>query len=62
MKEHTGLRLFAATTSEGKLRDFRVAAEAFGVAIEPLAGLKEIPPPEEDGATFQANATFKAVY
>lgn len=39
-----------------------MAAEAFGVAIEPLAGLKEIPPPEEDGATFQANATFKAVY
>ena len=30
------LRLLAATTNQGKLRDFRVAAEAFQVEIEPL--------------------------
>ena len=57
-----GLRLYAATTSQGKLRDFRIAAEAHKLAIEPLPGLETIPAPEEDGATFQANATLKAVY
>ena len=56
------LRLYAATTSKGKLRDFRIAAEAHKLAIEPLPGLETIPAPEEDGATFKANATLKAVY
>jgi XTP/dITP diphosphohydrolase len=57
-----GLRLLAATTNQGKLRDFRVAAEAFQVAIEPLNGLKQIAAPEEDGDTFAANAALKAIY
>jgi XTP/dITP diphosphohydrolase len=56
------LRLYAATTSQGKLRDFRTAAEAHGLMIEPLPGLETIPAPEEDGLTFAANATLKAVY
>jgi len=56
------LRLYAATTSQGKLRDFRTAAEAHGLTIEPLPGLEEIPAPEEDGLTFAENATLKAVY
>ena len=56
------LRLYAATTSQGKLRDFRTAAAAHSLNIEPLPSLKEIPAPEEDGATFAANATLKAVY
>src|ERR1035438_2456167 len=56
------LRLYAATTSQGKLRDFRTAAEAHGLLIEPLPGLETIPAPEEDGLTFAANATLKAVY
>jgi len=56
------LRLYAATTSQGKLRDFRTAAEAHGVDIDPLPGLAAIPAPEEDGATFAANATLKAKY
>jgi XTP/dITP diphosphohydrolase len=55
------LRLYAATTSEGKLRDFRAAAAAHAITIEPLPGLKTIPAPEEDGATFEANATLKAI-
>jgi XTP/dITP diphosphohydrolase len=54
--------LFVATTSQGKLRDFRAAAEAHALAIEPLPNLKEIPAPEEDGATFAANAVLKAIY
>lgn len=57
-----GLQLFAATTSQGKLRDFRLTARAFGVSIEPAPGLEEIPAPEETGATFLANASLKAIY
>ena len=56
------LRLYIATTSQGKLRDFRTAAAASSLNIEPLPNLDEIPPPEENGATFTANATLKAVY
>ncbi|MDE3149656.1 MAG: non-canonical purine NTP pyrophosphatase [Acidobacteriota bacterium] len=56
------VHLYAATTSQGKLRDFRTAAETHSVAIDPLPGLDTIPAPEEDGATFADNATLKAVY
>jgi XTP/dITP diphosphohydrolase len=56
------LRLYAATTSQGKLRDFRTAAEAHSITIDPLPALTTIPAPEENGATFTANATLKAVY
>jgi XTP/dITP diphosphohydrolase len=55
-------RLYAATTSQGKLRDFRTAALAHSIAIEPLPALSTIPAPAEDGATFTANATLKAIY
>jgi XTP/dITP diphosphohydrolase len=56
------LRLFVATTSQGKLRDFRTAAQAHSISIEPLPNLNKIEAPEEDGDTFLANATLKAVY
>lgn len=56
------LRLYAATTSQGKLRDFRTASEAHAIAVEPLPDLAGIPAPEETGATFADNATLKAVY
>ena len=56
------LRLYAATTSQGKLRDFRTAAEAHALDLEPLPGIETIPAPEEDGMTFAENATLKAVY
>jgi XTP/dITP diphosphohydrolase len=56
------LRLYAATTSAGKLRDFHTAAQAHSVSIEPLPGIEKIPTPEEDGDTFLANAATKAVY
>ena len=55
-------RLFIATTSQGKLRDFRTAAAASSLSIEPLPKLSKIPAPDENGATFAANATLKAVY
>jgi XTP/dITP diphosphohydrolase len=56
------LRLFAATTSQGKLRDFRTAADAHQVTIETLPGLDSIMAPDEDGTTFEDNAKLKAVY
>lgn len=56
------LCLYVATTSKGKLRDFRTAAQTHNVSIDPLPGLDDIEPPDEDGATFAENATVKAVY
>jgi XTP/dITP diphosphohydrolase len=56
------VRLFTATTNQGKLRDFRAAASAFPADIEPLPGLDRIAAPEEDGDTFAANAALKATY
>jgi XTP/dITP diphosphohydrolase len=56
------LHLYAATSSQGKLRDFRVAARAYSILIDPFPVLAAISAPEENGATFQANATLKAVY
>jgi XTP/dITP diphosphohydrolase len=56
------LRLYAATTNTGKLRDFRTAAQAYSIVIKPLPGLKTIPAPNEDGDSFAANAALKAIY
>jgi XTP/dITP diphosphohydrolase len=56
------LCLYAATTSQGKLRDFGTAAREHSVIVEPLPALSTLPTPEETGATFIANATLKAVY
>jgi XTP/dITP diphosphohydrolase len=56
------LCLYAATSNQGKLRDFRTAAQAHSLSIDPLPTLATIPAPEENGATFAANATLKAVY
>jgi XTP/dITP diphosphohydrolase len=56
------VRLYAATTSQGKLRDFRTAAAAHSIDIEPLPGLGAISPPDETGASFGENAALKAIY
>ena len=56
------IRLFVATTSQGKLADFREAAEEFQIVIDPVPGLRTIPAPHEDGDTFEANALAKAIY
>jgi XTP/dITP diphosphohydrolase len=55
-------RLFVATTSAGKLADFREAAEEYQIAIDPVPGLRTIPAPQEDGLTFAENAITKAIY
>lgn len=56
------LRLLAATTNAGKLRDFRTAAQAYSIFIDPLPAVSAVPAPDEDGDSFLANATIKAVY
>jgi XTP/dITP diphosphohydrolase len=56
------VKVYCATGNPGKLREFRLAGEILGIDIEPLAGLKSIPAPEENGATFEENARLKAVY
>jgi XTP/dITP diphosphohydrolase len=56
------LRLYVATTNQGKLRDFLTAARAHSIEIDSLPGLDAILPPDECGATFAENATLKAIY
>ena len=56
------LRLYAATSSQGKLRDFRAAGRAYSIVIDSLPSIADIPAPDENGATFEANATLKAAY
>lgn len=55
------MKLYCATTNAGKLREFRQAA-GDRWQVETLAGLREIPAPEESGATFEENAILKARY
>jgi XTP/dITP diphosphohydrolase len=54
------MTLYVATTNPGKLRDFAASAESFGVDLQPLPGLRDMPEPVEDGNTFEANARKKA--
>lgn len=56
------MKIYCATGNPGKLREFRLAGEVLGIDIEPLAELKSIPAPEENGATFEENARLKASY
>jgi XTP/dITP diphosphohydrolase len=56
------VKLYCATTNPGKLREFRLAAAEYSIEVEPVPDLKNIPAPEEDGATFEQNAILKAVY
>ena len=56
------IRLFVATTSAGKLADFREAAEEYQIVIDPVPGLRTIPAPQEDGQTLEENAVTKAIY
>lgn len=47
------MKLFAASTNKGKLREF---------GVEALPGIATLAPPEETGRTFDENAAIKAVY
>jgi XTP/dITP diphosphohydrolase len=54
--------LYCATGNAGKLREFRIAANAVPVEIELLQNYKQLPECVEDGDTFEANAIKKALH
>lgn len=59
------MKLRCATGNPGKLAEFRMAARSLGhdwADIQPLENLAQIPPCEEDGATFEENAVKKALH
>jgi XTP/dITP diphosphohydrolase len=55
-------RIYLATTNPGKVREFREAAHALAIALNPLPRMAEVPPAVEDGTTFEQNARIKAEY
>ena len=55
------MRIFAATSNAGKLREFAQCASGEGVEVLALPGLRDMPEPAEDAATFMGNAELKAV-
>ena len=55
-------RLVVATTNPGKLREIETLLEAVPFSLVTLADWPDIPPPEETGRTFAANAELKALY
>jgi len=56
------MNLFLASANPGKLREFREAAGAQGLAVEPVPGIHRLPPCIEDGATFEENARKKSLH
>lgn len=55
-------RIYLATTNPGKVREFREAAQALSIALDPLPGMAEVPSAIENGTTFEQNARIKAEY
>lgn len=55
------MTIYAATTNQGKLREFRECAGEQGVDVLGLPGIEQMPEPVEDAATFEGNAELKAV-
>jgi XTP/dITP diphosphohydrolase len=55
------MTIYAATTNQGKLREFRECAGEQGVEVLALPGIEALPEPVEDAATFEGNAELKAV-
>ncbi len=55
-------RIYLATSNPGKVREFREAAQALTVALDPLPGMAGLTPAIENGATFEENARIKAEY
>ncbi|HEY4009062.1 MAG TPA: non-canonical purine NTP pyrophosphatase [Acidobacteriaceae bacterium] len=55
------MTIYAATTNQGKLREFRECAGEQGLEVLALPGIEAMPEPVEDAATFMGNAELKAV-
>ena len=54
--------LYLASSNPGKLREFREAASARGIHVNPLPGIESLPACIEDGRTFEENARKKALH
>jgi XTP/dITP diphosphohydrolase len=54
------INLYVASSNAGKLREFRQAANQFGISVDPLPNLSSTAAPEETGSTFEENACIKA--
>ncbi len=52
------MTVYCATSNKGKLREFQLADPDFDLRQLP----RPVPPPDEDGATFEENAIGKAEY
>jgi len=55
------MTIYAATTNQGKLREFSECASEQGVEVLALPGIEFMAEPVEDAATFEGNAEKKAV-
>lgn len=53
--------VYSATSNPGKLLEFAMAS-GDGIEVQPVSGLESMPPPIENGATFEENAIAKALY
>ena len=54
--------LYLASFNPGKLREFRAAASAHGIDVQPVPGIESLPACIEDGRTFEENARKKALH
>lgn len=52
------MTVYCATSNPGKLREFQLAAPDFDLRQLP----RPVPPPDENGTTFEHNAAIKALY
>src|ERR1700750_394189 len=53
------MRMYAATSNAGKLREFATSASGAGIEVLALPGLKEMPEPVEDAAAVMGNAELQ---
>ena len=56
------MKLYLASANPGKMREFRQAADARGILVEPVPGIAALPACVEDGTTFETNARKKALH
>ena len=53
-------KLIFASKNNGKIREFREFLDPFGVEVISLNDLEDVPEIDENGTTFEENATIKA--